>query len=472
MSVTKKTIPFKRSFRYMKLNSIILTLMMLASNMVISQQSDSLFIRKVYTEALTRSECYENLRYLCTKIGGRLSGSVQAEQAVNYTYAIMQKYGFDSVYLQEVMVPHWVRGTKEVAWVTKGNTRKQMRICALGNSIGTGPNGIEGQVVEVRNFEELAKLGKQYISGKIVFFNRPMNPEYIQTGRAYGEAGNQRGQGPIEAAKYGAIGVIVRSLTLANDTNPHTGMTNYVDSIPKIPACAISTTDADELSMLLKLKSAGNVTFYFKQTCEQLPDVKSYNIIAELKGTTFPEEIIVVGGHLDSWDNGEGAHDDGAGVVQSMEALRLLRNLGYKPKRTIRCVLFMNEENGVKGGIEYAGLAKTQKHIAAIESDAGGFTPRGFGVSDTSACAALQRFLPLLKPYDIDYIKQGGGGTDIGPLRKHGCVLIGYIPDSQRYFDYHHTAIDTFDKVNKRELELGAAAISSLVYFISEYGLQ
>ncbi|MCU0442932.1 MAG: M20/M25/M40 family metallo-hydrolase [Bacteroidia bacterium] len=456
----------------MKFQTVLLILATITSQVGYSQTNDSIFIRKLYSEALTKGECYQNLRYLCTQIGGRLSGSPQAEQAVTYTYNLMKNNGFDTVYLQQVMVPHWVRGEKETAWVTKGKEQKRMRVCALGNSVGTGPNGIEAPVVEVRNFDELAKLGRTYISGKIVFFNRPMNPEYIQTGRAYGEAGNQRGQGPIEAAKYGAIGVIVRSLTLANDTNPHTGMTNYVDSIPKIPACAISTVDADELSMLLKLKSAGSVTFYFRQTCQQYPDVLSYNVIGELKGTMNPEEIIVVGGHLDSWDNGQGAHDDGAGVVQSIEALRLLQKSGYKPKRTIRCVLFMNEENGVRGGIEYATLAKTQKHLAAIESDAGGFTPRGFGVSDTSACLALQQFVPLLKPYDIDYIKQGGGGTDIGPLRKHGCVLIGYIPDSQRYFDYHHTAIDTFDKINKRELELGAAAISSLAYIISEYGIK
>jgi carboxypeptidase Q len=265
-------------------------------------------------------------------------------------------------------------------------------------------------------------------------------------------------------------GVIVRSLTLANDTNPHTGMTKYADTIAAIPACAISTVDADELSRTLRIRSAGEVTFYFRQICQMMPDVLSHNVIGEIRGTQFPEQIIVAGGHLDSWDNGDGAHDDGAGVVQSMEALRLLKKVGYNPKRTLRCVLFMNEENGVRGGNKYAAEF-SQNHIAAIESDAGGFTPRGFGVDDSAASVAMQKYTQLFKPYSIEYIKQGGGGVDITPLKKQGCVLIGYIPDSQRYFDYHHTSIDTFDKVNKRELELGAAAISSLLYLLSEDGL-
>lgn len=429
-------------------------------------------LRRIYSAALTRGECYSNLDYLSNRIGGRLSGSPQAQQAVEYTFQKLKSYGFDTVYLQEVMVPHWVRGAKEVGYFSKGDQQTRVRITALGNSVGTGPKGIKAPVIEVQSINELAQLGVNQIKGKIVFFNRPMNPEHIHTGRAYGEAGDQRGQGPAEAARYGAVGVVVRSLTLALDTNPHTGMTRYNDSLPAIPACAISTVDAEALSRILKLRSAGEVQFYFKQTCEMLPDVKSYNVIAELKGTTHPDEIILAGGHLDSWDNGDGAHDDGAGVVQSMEALRLLKQVGYKPKRTLRCVLFMNEENGVKGGLAYADQAKGTKHIAAIESDAGGFTPRGFGIDDSICCASMQRFVPLFKPYSIEYIKQGGGGVDIAPLKKHGCIQIGYIPDSQRYFDYHHTAIDTFDKVNKRELELGAAAISSMLYLLSEYGVK
>lgn len=436
-----------------------------------AQSADSIMMKRIYNEVLTRGKCYENLDHLSNKIGGRLSGSPQAQQAVEYTQQVLKGYGFDTVYLQEVMVPHWVRGVKEVGMVVKGTHQTPVRICALGNSIGTPKEGLRAPVIEVHNFKELEAIGAERIKGKIIFYNRPMDPTYISTGRAYGDAGDQRGSGAIMAAKYGAVGVVVRSLTLANDTNPHTGMMRYVDSIPKIPACAISTKDADELSKMLLTRSAAMIYFYFKQNCEMLPDVKSYNVIAEMRGSEKPEEIIIAGGHLDSWDNGDGAHDDGAGVVQSMEALRLLKQLDYKPKRTLRCVLFMNEENGVKGGMKYAEEARLTKHVAAIESDAGGFTPRGFGVDDSATVVAMQPWVTLFKPYSIDWIKQGGGGTDIGPLKKHGTVLIGYSPDSQRYFDYHHTAIDTFDKVNKRELELGAAAISSFLYLISEYGI-
>lgn len=438
-----------------------------------AQSKDSTVIKSIYNEVLTNGKCYRNLEYLSNRIGGRLSGSPQAQQAVEYTYKLIKEYGFDTAYLQEVMVPHWVRGAKEEAVMIKGDQKTRARICALGNSVGTGKDGLRAPVIEVRSLKELEQLGSAQIKGKIVFFNRPMDPTHINTGSAYGGAVDQRGSGATEAAKYGALGVVVRSMTLSIDTVPHTGSMWYMDSVPKIPACAISTADADELSRLLKIRSAGAVSFYFKQQCEMLPDVLSYNVIGELRGTEKPEEIIIAGGHLDSWDNGDGAHDDGAGVVQSIEALRLFRVLNIKPKRTIRCVLFMNEENGVRGGVKYAEQAKlkNEKHIAAIESDAGGFTPRGFGVEDADAVARMQQWLPLLKPYSIDYIQAGHGGVDIGPLKKQGTALVGYIPDSQRYFDYHHTAIDTFDKVNKRELELGAAAISSLLYLMSEYGV-
>ena len=349
-------------------------------------------------------------------------------------------------------------------------------MCALGNSIGTGSKGIEAPVVEILSFDELDRLGaKGDLKGKIVFFNRPMNPSFIHTGAAYGDAGSQRTRGPAMASKYGAVGAIVRSLSLANDEHPHTGVTIYNDSFPAIPACAVSTKDADALSQLLKIKSAGVVKIFLRTTCQMLPDELSYNVIGELKGFEKPNEVILIGGHLDAWDNGDGAHDDGAGCVQSMEALRLLKKLNIKPKRTIRCVLFMNEENGVKGGLKYAEWAATnqEKHIAAIESDAGGFTPRGFNATaDEKKLNTLRNWQKLLKPYGIENIGSPGGGTDIGPLGKLGVPTIGFVPDSQRYFDYHHTAIDTFDKVNKRELELGAGCMSALVWLLSEYGLE
>lgn len=430
--------------------------------------------KRIYDEVLKNGHCYQTLDYLANNIGARLSGSPQAEKAVSYMFAKMNSYGFDTVFLQPVMVPHWVRGAKEEAFVAKGRQKFDVRICALGGSVATPITGIDAEVIEVKSLAELKELGKARIQGKIVFFNRPMDPTLISTGAAYGGAGDQRYSGPTQAAKYGAVGAVVRSLTLANDDVPHTGMTSYNDSFPKIPACAISIKGADALSNLIKTKTDGQVRMFFKQNCETLPDVLSYNVIAEIKGSELPNEIIIVGGHLDSWDVGQGAHDDGAGCVQSIEAIRLIKHLGLIPKRTLRAVLFMNEENGARGGVEYARVAALDtknKHIAAIESDAGGFTPRAFGVEDTNYVNILKKWEPIYKPYGIDEIKHGWGGTDIGPLKKQGTILIGYMPDSQRYFDYHHTEIDTFDKVNKRELELGAGAMSTLMWLLSEEGL-
>ncbi len=442
---------------------------------IAQQTTHKTTLKSIYDEVLLRGQCYQTLDYLCNNIGGRLSGSPQAEQAVNYMFATMKSYGFDTVFLQPVMVPHWVRGAKEKGIIVHGKQKLEVAICALGGSVATPAKGIEAAVVEVKSIAELKTLGTEKLKGKIVFFNRPLDPTLINTGSAYGGAGDQRGIGPAEAARYGAIGVVVRSLTLAYDNNPHTGMTRYNDSLPKIPACAISTKGAETLSNLIKNSTSGQVRMYFKQQCETLPDVLSYNVVAEIRGSEKPDEIIIAGGHLDSWDNGQGAHDDGAGCVQSLEALRLIKALGLKPKRTLRAVLFMNEENGVKGGNEYARVAaldKNTKHIAAIESDAGGFTPRAFGIEDSTAVPYFKMWEDLFKPYGIEQIRKGWGGTDISPLRPQGTVLIGYVPDSQRYFDYHHTAIDTFDKVNKRELELGAAAMCALMWLMSEEGIQ
>jgi hypothetical protein len=443
---------------------------------VFAQSNDESTIRLIFDEALERGECYKNLEYLTTKIGGRLSGSPAAAQAVVWTKMVMEQYGFDAVWLQPVMVPHWVRGQKEIGNIRLSNGKSEdVNVCALGNAIGTGPGGILAEVIEVKKLSELKDLGEQNIKGKIVFFNRPMDPKLINTFAAYGGAGDQRGSGPSEAAKYGAVGVVVRSLGSNVDENPHTGATNYKDGIPKIPAIAISTLHAELLSK--SLVEDKSLKFYFETHCEMLDDVRSFNVVGQIKGSQFPNEIIDVGGHLDSWDLAQGAHDDGAGCVQSIEVLRIFKVMGYKPKRTIRAVMFMNEENGLRGGREYAEQAKVknENHIAAIESDAGGFTPRGFsigrGVSEEIK-AKIANWKPLLEPYGLTDIGRPGGGADIGPLAAQGTVTIGFLPDSQRYFDYHHTPIDTFDKVNKRELELGAASMASLVYLIDQYGLK
>lgn len=453
----------------------ILTAALLTLSFQLAAQSNyEREIKSIYDEALTNGKCYATLEYLCKNIGNRLSGSEQAEKAVQYMFSKMKSYNFDTVYLQPVMVPHWVRGAKEEAFIAKGFEKFDVRICALGGSVNTPEKGLDAEVIEVKSLAELKKLGREKIQGKIVFFNRPMDPTIINTGVAYGKAADQRGSGPSEAARYGAVGAVVRSLTHANDDYPHTGSTHYNDSFPKIPACAISTKGADALSNLIKLQTPSKVRMYMKLNCKTLPDVQSYNVIAEIKGNEKPNEIILVGGHLDSWDVGEGAHDDGAGCVQSIEALRIIKQLGYKPKRTLRAVLFMNEENGNRGGIEYARVAAIDKsitHIAAIESDLGGFTPRIFSVDDENILPYLKNWEKYFVSYGIEHFQKGWGGVDIGPLKAQGTKLIGYLPDTQRYFDYHHSEADTFDKVNKRELELGAASMSALLWLLSEEGI-
>ena len=440
----------------------------------LGQQDDAVQIRKIFDEALERGESYEMLRYLTKEIGGRLSGSPQAAAAVEWSRQKMMAYGFDTVYLQPVMVPHWVRGDLEIGRIV--NSKKlgsqEVKVVSLGNAVGTGSAGTLGQIVEVQDFQELASLGRENVEGKIVFFNKSMDPKLMDTFSAYGGASGQRGSGPSEAAKYGAIGAVVRSLSSFKDDVPHTGSTRYNLNIPKIPAVAISTNDADMLSDLLA--DDNELKFYFETSAQMLPDVLSYNVVGEIRGSEFPDEIIVVGGHLDSWDLSEGAHDDGAGCIQSIEVLRLMKALDHKPKRTIRAVMFMNEENGLRGGRKYAELAKENKenHIAAMESDRGGFLPIGFGISGTSAQQEkLLSWAPLFKPYNIFQFKKGGGGADISPLRTQDVPTIGYIPDSQRYFKYHHTGIDNFEAVNQRELELGAAAMASVIYLIDKYGL-
>jgi hypothetical protein len=439
-------------------------------------QTDEVVLKKIYNTSLTNGKSYDWLNYLSNQIGSRLSGSLGAERAVIYTKEELEKLGLDKVWLQPVMVPRWVRGAKEYAYIetTPGKTNT-VNICALGGSVPTPSLGIKANVVEVKNFEELEALGKASIEGKIVFYNRPMQADLISTSDAYGEANNQRTKGAQEASKYGAIGVIVRSLNLRLDDLPHTGNMSYGD-LPlekRIPAAAISTKDAEILSTMLQLDK--NIKLYFKQNCNQLADVQSYNVIGEITGSEFPEEYMVVGGHLDSWDLGDGSHDDGAGVVQSMDVLRLLKEIGIKPKRSIRVVLFMNEENGLRGGNKYAEEAKqkNENHVFALESDSGGFTPRGFSFecNDASFNKVLS-WQQLFKPYMIHSFVKGGSGADIGPLKNDNIVLAGLRPDSQRYFDYHHASNDTFDAINKRELELGAATMTALVYLFDKYGVK
>lgn len=440
-----------------------------------SQNDDEQQIEKIYTASLTNGKAYEWLNYLSNQIGGRLSGSVQAEQAVEYTKRQLDSLGLDRVWLQPVMVPKWVRGTPEFAYLeTQPGVTSNVPICALGGSVATPLGGLKANIVEVQGIEGLQRLGREKIEGKIVFFNKPMDASLVNTFEAYSACVDQRYSGAEEAVKYGAVGVIVRSMNLRLDDFPHTGSMSYGETplSKQIPAAAISTNGAELLSTTLQLN--GDLKFYFKQNCKQLKEVQSYNVIGEIRGTTYPDEIMVVGGHLDSWDLGDGAHDDGAGCVQSMDVLRLLRISGYVPQHTIRVVLFMNEENGLRGGNKYAEEVrnKRENHLLALESDSGGFTPRGFSFDCSDA--NFQRVLswkPLFAPYQIHSFDKGGSGADIGPLKNGTTVLAGLQPDSQRYFDHHHAENDTFEHVNKRELELGAATMASLVYLFDKYGI-
>lgn len=456
-----------------------LTSLLLFCGILFAQETPNtipLDFKRIYSEALINGKAYPWLSHLSNQIGGRLSGSLNAERAVNWAKEALEEEGLDSVWLEPVMVPKWVRGTFEYAHIesSPGNTIP-VPICALGGSVATPAAGLQAQIVEVSSFEDLKKLGKKNIQGKIVFYNRPMQADLISTFESYSGCVDQRYSGAEEAAAFGAVGVIVRSMNLRLDDYPHTGSMSYgeLSARERIPAAAISTNGAELLSSMLKLNPA--LEMYFKQNCRNYPDVESFNVIGEIRGTSSPEEIIVVGGHLDSWDLGDGAHDDGAGVVQSMEVLRLYKRLNIRPKKTLRVVLFMNEENGLRGGNAYAKGAKKrkEKHVFALESDAGGFTPRGFSFqAPDDKFKVIQQWEPYFKPYLIHYFEQGGSGADVRPLKTQDNVLAGLRPDSQRYFDYHHAANDTFDAVNARELALGAATMTALVYMVDQYGFK
>lgn len=432
-------------------------------------ERDSIFIRKIYDEILINGQGYDWLRDLCMNIGHRLSASPAADKSVTWAKTIMDGLGLDAVILQPVMVPHWERGEREVASFTFNGRTKDLSILALGNSTAT--NGVlEAELIEVKSIEELQALPDEQVKGKIVFINTPFNEAHIHTFTCYGESYPARRYGPSEASKKGAAACLIRSLTHADDDFPHTGNTGFEEGVSAIPCAAVGTISSENLH---KATQAGKVSIKMKLNCKSFPDKLSYNVIGEIRGSEKPDEYIIAGGHLDSWDVGQGAHDDGTGCVQSMEMLRAFKAIGYKPKHTIRAVLFMNEENGLRGGKTYAEQAKKNKenHIAAIESDAGGFTPRGFTFEhNMKAGRSLMTWKPLLEPYLLHDFKEGGSGADIGPLKLNGSVaLFGYRPDEQRYFDYHHAPNDTFDKVSRRELDLGSAAITALVYLIDQH---
>lgn len=444
---------------------------LLTATVTFAQNDDSLMIKRISDEILLNGKAYPNLYTLCKGVGARLSGSAGMYKAEDWGVKTLTAMGADNVYKQQCMVPHWVRDRNCQAHFNK---KDMFSVAELGNSVGTGSKGIGASVIEVKSFAELEQR-KDEVKGKIVFYNYPYNKTLL--GGGYGDAVRYRSSGASNAAKYGAIGVLVRSVTAANDDFPHTGALRYNDSFPKIPAFAISTKDAEWLSGLIKTRYK-NAPLYMYSNCRMLPDTIGHNIIGEIKGSEFPEEIVTIGGHLDSWDLAEGAHDDGAGIVQSIEVLRVLKALGYKPKRTIRVVLFANEENGLRGGTKYAEEAKTknEKYIMAMESDGGGESPRGFSCGMTEEqFAKVAGWKNLFSMFDADrfrFSKGGGGGADIGPLQTNfKTAQFGLNTTGNRYFDYHHAASDVFENVHERELHMGAVVMAAMVYLVDKYGL-
>lgn len=446
------------------------TLQLLAFSLLplfsVAQTETESFIRSIYDEALEKGKSYEDLRSLCKDIGHRITGSAQAEMAVRWGENLMKNYGFDTVYLQPFSAPHWERGTAEAAWAinASGETWK-LRLTALGGSPST--NGlISAEVVEYDSPEDLEGLPFDALKGKIVFFSKPFDQKLLYTFSAYSGCISLRFNGSVVAAQHGAEAVLIRSLAQHDDEFPHTGSMRLDSSL--VPAAALSTKDATQLQQWLK---KGKVNIRMEMDCGFREEVNTFNVVGEMRGES--EEIITWGGHLDSWDLGEGAHDDGAGSVHSLEAMRLLKVLNYKPKHTLRCVLFMNEENGNFGGKTYAkeAVRKGEKHIAALESDRGGFMPVGFDIRGTEKQLKFVRgIVEPLELYNMRRFEMGYGGVDIGPLYEAypEMLQLGLNMVSQRYFDYHHAESDVFETVNRRELEMGCAAMASMIYLLDQ----
>jgi carboxypeptidase Q len=435
---------------------------------------DAAMLRKIYDAALVGSPVFDELAELTARFPGRLAGTQKLVDAGGWARQLLEKQGADRTELQPVMVPHWERGANErVTLLPPAGVKGEgvaLTATALGGSVPTPAGGLIAPVVELHSLDELKTAA---VKGKIVFFNRMMNPTYVSTNLAYGEAGDARNHGPAEAAKFGAVGVLTRSLTLGLNDVPHTGLTTYLPDGPRIPAAALSTVASDHLSAALAAVPTLQIEMQIHSRF--FDDAPANNVIGEIKGSEHPEKIILVGGHLDCWDLAPGAHDDGAGVMESVEVLRLLRAAGYHPRHTIRCVLFVNEENGLRGATEYARIVgeKKEEHLIAIETDNGGYQPRGFNLGNPAGDAHVRagRWKDLFEPYGVLVFQKGTGGADVGPLLRYGYTVAGLTPDSQRYFDIHHTTEDSIDKVNPRELQLGAAALASLVYLVDQHGL-
>lgn len=431
-------------------------------------KDDSVQFSKIAHEILLNGKAYSNLYDLTQNIGHRLSGTESYDRATEWAERKLKEAGADKVWLQETMVPVWFRGEESLHYKTENGNWTELRFLSLGNSEGTGKKDVEGELIRVSTIEEFEKLSPEQVKDKIVFFDYHFPQQHTQTFKGYGEAFMYRSQTASMVAAKGGKFVIVRSVSTGLGDIPHTGMMSYDEKYPKIPAVTIGNSTADMISDLLNEQP---VRLKLNSECGMKEEKINYSVIGEIKGKD--DKIITVGGHLDSWDVGEGAHDDGAGIVQTIEILRTFKVLGIHPNHTIRFVCFANEENGNRGGIKYAEEAfdKKEVHLFALESDAGGFSPRGISLDmDDSKIKQIQSWLPLFIPYGAYLLEKGYGGVDINPLKyKMGVPVAGLVPDSQRYFDIHHNEADTFDKVNKRELHLGAIVMAQMIYMIDKY---
>ncbi len=427
-------------------------------------------VESLLREGVARGQAYAKLESLCATAPHRLSGSPGAAAAVEWARAAMLGDGLQNVALEPCLVPHWERGAvAELRIIAPPElVNEVLPVIALGGSVPTPEFGLSADVVEVKSWDELAKIGDG-AKGRIIFFSRPMDAELMDTGDAYGKAVDQRGRGAVEAAKAGAMAAIVRSMTTRIDDFPHTGAMHYEANVKKIPAAAVATRAAERLSTLL----AGGRTLrmMLKLECRTLDDAPSANVLGELPGRELPDEVVVLGGHLDCWDVGQGAVDDGGGVCQAIEALRLIKALGLQPRRTIRAVAFMNEENGGRGARAYFTDHEPLlgKHVLALESDSGPFTPRAFTTdANPEALAILRDIGALMRHAGIQDVVPGGGGADVDPMKAAGVIVMGYAPDQQRYFDLHHSDRDTIDQVSPREINLGAACLAAMAYVVAD----
>lgn len=419
---------------------------------------------KIVAAARKDRGAYQKLAELTDGVGHRFSGSPELDQAIAWAAGAMKADGLD-VHTEPVMIPHWVRGAED-AQVTQPIVRS-LHLIGLGGTIATPKAGITAPVVVVHDWKE---LDQKPVKDAIVVYDVAMPAWTEQNGSGYGKTVEYRWGGASQAAKRGAVAVLVRSVTAHSLRTPHTGAMGYDDKFPKIPAAAITVEDAE---LLDRLAAKGPVTVHLHMESQQLPDAPSANVIGELRGRERPDEVVVIGGHLDSWDVGQGAHDDGAGVVTMMEAARVLKQLGMVPRRTIRVVLFTNEENGLRGGKGYATAheAELGKTVLAVESDSGGFAPRGFSAShkDPKAGARVRtRLAEIAALLGLHRIEDGHGGSDIGPMEPGGVPTVGLEVDNRTYFDIHHTEADTLDKVDPAQLADDVAAVAVLAFIAAE----